>query len=722
MTVLEEPGVVEPPATAASAPETAPVGMQRVRIAVLTVLGVLIGGAAGAIFDQWMWSLVAAPVAPGLVALLTAGRPTAVRAVGAVGAVVGTVALVVATEGGGVSDVADAFTAGAQRVLSTEWPSPVRADLVGTVAAAVAVATAAASELATRRRWHLLPLLPLAIAYVLAVAASAPSGLRLGWLFAVALVAIAFAALRPDDTVDERLAILRGEHRIAALIAIAVGLAALVSVPVAFSDRADPRDDDPPARSSPLLDPIEATLALRELDPPIILHTVESGADDVGPARWRTAALANYDGQRWTPAVTLLPIGRTLGAVDGPAIAAEVTFLDDSLRLVPLTGAPVRVSAAVETDPDRTVVRLVDPVDPPETITVVSNLAPTRSDAIEVGVAPRAVDDESSAFTELAERLGGAGSVIEQLSAIEATMREDFVLDDDVQGGGIQRALIELFLRDTRRGTREQFATGFVLLARSLGVDARVATGFASENATVSRLELSSEDATVWPEIRLADNRWLALDPVPEQEATDASPPPLEPETQTPAAPQPPIAPPPDSDGDTGDDDTTIDDDGEGALSTAVELIVRGVAVVGLLLLPVLLVAGAIVGAKWRRRRRRRLAADPADRIRGAWASATDDLVDVGLVIRSSSTDRDIARSGRPLVGDAARELDRLAALSSAATFGVPPRTELLADDAAECLGSVERSLGAAGTRWQRLRWRLSLRSLRRSTRSPVSV
>ena len=97
-------------------------------------------------------------------------------------------------------------------------------------------------------------------------------------------------------------------------------------------------------------------------------------------------------------------------------------------------------------------------------------------------------------------------------------MRDEFVLDSRVQGGGLQLALIDRFLRDTQRGTAEQFATAFVLLARSLGIEARVATGFvAPESAEATQatrpgdvLELSSADAAVWPEVQLGDGRWLA--------------------------------------------------------------------------------------------------------------------------------------------------------------------------------------------------------------------
>ena len=131
---------------------------------------------------------------------------------------------------------------------------------------------------------------------------------------------------------------------------------------------------------------------------------------------------------------------------------------------------------------------------------------------------------------------------------------------------------------------------------------------------------------------------------------------------------------------------------------------------------------GVVLGIKYRRRRRRQRDQDPAVRIRGAWASATDVLVDAGLQIPVSTTDEEIARRGDPLAPRAQRELSRLALLNSAATYGRPNRPDLLAQDALNCLGAIDAAIAAPKTRWQRVRWRLSLRSLRRSTRSPISV
>ena len=271
-----------------------------------------------------------------------------------------------------------------------------------------------------------------------------------------------FAMLRNDGTLHDRMVLLRGERRIVTLLLIAVTLIALITVPLSLTARADPRRNDPAEQTAPLFDPIEATLALRALDPPIELHRITPTDGGALPVRWRTTALSNFDGRRWSPALTLRPIGNTLGPVTGPVVSADIEFLDDNLTLVPLPGAPVSVDAAVETDPDRTVVRLTEP--PGDRVAIVANLAPTTGDLVEQGVAPRLVDESASSLADLAAGLAGDGSAIDQLTQLESTMREEFVLDSNVQGAGLQQALIDRFLRDTQRGTAEQFATGFVLL------------------------------------------------------------------------------------------------------------------------------------------------------------------------------------------------------------------------------------------------------------------
>jgi hypothetical protein len=697
----------------------------RVRIVTVAVGFALLGAASGDIFDRFEWTLVLAPLPAAAVALALVGRPAHWRLAGAAAAVLLAVTGTVTAAGGSAGDVVDAFTSGIQGLLSTDWPSPAQPDLLGTVAAALAVACALSSEIAGRRRFHLLGLLPLLLAYLAVVALSAPLGVTWSWLVGLAVVSIVFALLRNDGTLADRMLLLRGERRLLGLLAAAIIMVVLASVPVSLDGRADPRRNDPAQQTAPLLDPIEATLALRAIDPPADLHVVTSTDGAALPTRWRTAALSAYDGRRWSPSLTLRPIGSTLGPAGGPTIDTGVSFLSHNLTLVPLPGPPVSVDEAVETDADRTVVRLAERPTPGDVVGVVANAPAAPNAAADVGVANRLVDESASGLTQLAEGLAGGGNSLDRLRQLETTMRNDFVLDDNVQGGGLEQALIDRFLRDTQRGTNEQFATSFVLLARSLGIEARVATGFlagGADGATApgQPLVLTSADAHVWPEVQLADGSWVAYDPVPDTEATDDAPPAPEPQVQTPAAPQPPIAPPPESDTEATDDDDEADTSADSALSTALIWVARASITLGVVVLPLLIAAALIVGAKYRRRRRRLSASDPVERIRGAWASATDVLVDAGLHIGASSTDSEIAADGAPLVPDASPQLRRLASLSSAATFGRPRHPDVLAEDALSCLGSIERSVVTLRTRWQRLRWRLSLRSLRLATRSPV--
>ncbi len=687
-----------------------------------TAMGI-VAALAGGVFDRWVWSLGIAVAIPAVVSIGVRSLPAVVRVVAAIVGVAASLGVVVAVEGGQVDDAVDAVLSGAQRLLTTEWPSPDRPDLIGAVALVIAIATALATGIAGRRRWHLLAWLPILAAFASIVALSAPLGERLIWLLPLGLLGALFAALRPDTALGDRWATLRGERRLIPLLLVAGITAAAVSVPVALSVRADPRRNDPAEQTAAVLDPIESTLALRDLDPVIDLHEINA-VDTAGralPTRWRTAALSDYDGQRWTPALTLRPIGRRLAPDATDQISVDVSFLDDDLSLVPFPGAPVTVDAAVETDANRTVVRLVERRDDAP-LAITSEVAPTLADAQVGGVATRAVDDSVSSLNEFAATLAGDGSIIEQLRRIESTMRDDWVLASNAPGGGLQRALIERFLRDTQRGTAEQFATSYVLLARSLGVDARVATGFVAEApSNDGTLVLTSANAQVWPEIRLVDGGWVALDPTPPDEASDVAPPEEEPAVQTPAAAQPPIAPPPEVSNDTTIDDDVVDDDRATALSSLRLWGQRVTLVLGALLLPALIAALVILGLKRRRRRRRLASGLPGTRVVGAWAIATDRLIDAGLAIKPSATDGDIAASGVSLVGSAERELRRLAILSSAVTFGEPARPDLLAEDAATCLGYVESTMAADLSRSDRLRWRLSLRSLRGSTRSPVA-
>ena len=417
--------------------------------------------------------------------------------------------------------------------------------------------------------------------------------------------------------------------------------------------------------------------------------------------RATTATATTNPPRRPAPTRTTAPIGGRLGipspaAPDrAPPIRFEIAFLTDDLDLIPFPGRPLSVDADVETDLDRVVVKLGERPVVGGVLEAVSEIAPTVSAARTATVALRQVDEIAGTFSEQARILSDESGVLDQLVEIEETMRTDWQLDPTAPGGGQQLALIERFITDTQRGTSEQFVTAFVLLVRSLGFDARVATGFVVPPDQLSTpLTIESTQASVWPEVRLEGVGWLAFDPVPPVETTDTNEPPPPPDAQSPAAAQPPIAPPAEEADDS--DETSVDtrDDGGGWESFRTWLVRTG-TIGGIALLPFVVSIGSILAVKWRRRRRRLRVADPAVRIRGVWANTTDRLVDAGLTIAPAWTDDRIADAAAPIAPTTPHEMRRLASMSTSMTFGSTTDAWRLIDDAVLTSTAVEQAICA---------------------------
>jgi len=710
------------------------VGMEIVRMVAVAGMMVAVAVAAGNVFDRFEWSLLV-PVATAFGAVL-AGRwlPARLRAAISVAlavvAVAGGAVLVALIAGGTLSDAIPGVVEGPRRVLTTEWPSPTDPTVLATLAVLIGAATAIALDLARRTRLHLAPLGPVLACFVAVIASSAPVRPN-WWLVGVLGVgAVALGLARHGERAATRVATLRGE------VAVPIGLVAVAAAAlaasgaVAFAGRADPRAVTEPQRSASLLRPLEETVGLRQADPPIDLFTVTDESPLIGqrmPVHWRTAALDTYDGQRWVPRVTVRPIGGQLGH-ESPAgggrpdtVRYAIELLTERIDLVPLPGRPLELATdpalPIETDVDRIVVRLAAPAPVGTRLTLVAELAPTVGDISPAAIVPREVDEIAAGFTPIAAELAGQGDPLTRLQRLEHELRS-WQRDPAAPGSGQQLFLIERFVDDTRRGTPEQFVTAFVLLARSLGFDARVATGFAVDpTEAVSPLTVRSQHAAAWPEVNIADIGWLAFDPVPPTEAVGDDEPEPPQEAQTPAAAQPPVDPPAERGPDEEPEEEPAEETAEGWGVGA--WIVRVTFAVGLTLLPFALAIGAILALKYARRQRRVRLADPAGRVRGAWANTTDALVDAGLLIEPSWTDDRIAAMGAPLVGNVPHELRRLAGLATAATFGPPVSPEVGAD-AHATERALETAIAERLTWWQRVRWRLSLRSLRPATRSPV--
>lgn len=709
--------------------------VSRVRALIVATMTVLLAVATRGIFDETSWTLVGVTAAMSAAAVFVARLATAVRAVlSSLIVVVGVVAATVAV-GGDVTDVVPGLVDGPQRLLTTEWPSPVDPRVVACLALLLGLTAVIGVWLATEAKAHLLPLVPVVLAFAAIVALGAP--IRTPWWLVVALgvLALALALIRPDRPGPASSSPLGSVPDRSVIVSTAAVVAATLATSgaVAWADRADPRRTEDADVSSLILDPIEATVALRAADPTVDLFEVDDRSTLIGrslPPRWRVAALADYDGQRWLPELVVRPIGGRLGLPSppaptrAPAVRYDLELLTDDFAVIPFPGRPLEVDRDVETDVDRVVVKLMEEPEAGLVVEAVSEIAPGLVEARASSFATRQVDEIADDFTERARSIAGADQLtqLEQLQELATTMREEWQRDPNAPGGGQQIRLIERFILETQRGTREQFVTAFVLLARSLGFDARVATGFVvPPDEFGNPLLIRSDHAQAWPEVRLETGGWVAFDPVPAAQTDEEEEPPPQPEAQSPAAAQPPI-PPPSEEADEDDDDPVVVDEGEGQWRVIARWAVRVVAVGGLTVLPFAIAIGTILLLKWRRRRRRLRHAEPARRIRGVWANTTDDLIDAGLDIAPSWTDERIAEAAAPLARRAPFELRRLAAMSTEVTFGPLRDSSGLVPDAVQSSRMIDVAMRIDQTRLERIRCRLSLRSLRAGSRSPVVV
>ncbi len=135
-------------------------------------------------------------------------------------------------------------------------------------------------------------------------------------------------------------------------------------------------------------------------------------------------------------------------------------------------------------------------------------------------------------IAELAREVaGGEESAYEAAQAIEEWFHDEFFysLSPGVAPGGDQ---LHHFLFDVRRGYCTYFAYGMALMARSLGVPARVAVGFIVDPAheVLNFYTVRADTAHAWVEVYIPDYGWIEFDPTsttlhPDEEFERAPPP-----------------------------------------------------------------------------------------------------------------------------------------------------------------------------------------------------
>lgn len=304
-----------------------------------------------------------------------------------------------------------------------------------------------------------------------------------------------------------------------------------------------------------------------------------------------------------------------------------------------------------------------------------------------------------------------------------------FVYDLSVPAGHDDRAL-ERFLFERKRGYCEQYAGSYAVLARAVGLPARVAVGYTpGELGPDGAYHVRGLNAHAWPEVYIAGAGWIAFEPTPgrgvpggeaytgqpEQQAAAGNP--------TQATTVPPATTTPTSAPDQNTPETTApqrevaagtEEEGAGIPKPLVWAFVL-IALVGLLW------GGGVPLAKRLRRDRRRTAASrPGERVLVAWDETSEALALAGARRQLAETLPEYAgRAVRAtdLQGESAERLRQLAADAAAASYAAGELDPAAAARAFETAARIEAALQeAAGTR-RRLRWALDPRPLRERPR-----
>jgi transglutaminase-like putative cysteine protease len=394
----------------------------------------------------------------------------------------------------------------------------------------------------------------------------APSALLLvplltGWTAVVAALVVAPAAPRagagevllgagPATAVAVRSAARQVARWTALTLVVAVVLVLLVPPPGAVGAGAalaglTGRAAASGQRSTEAYSGGDLDLRLRGTLPSTPLYDVPLGAPD----HWRLATLDVFDGSAWRSAGTgpELPVTGTGGDLtvgtpgDGTAPAGaplrtdDVTPLPGASPLVIAPGAPRRVQLSTgslyRADGGRLVLGGGDgPAALPYTVTsaVLPRTVSVRaaSPVVTTMSLDLALPVTTTARTRAlaAELTAGRTSVPDRVAAVEDHLRSSYryQLDSPVPPPG--QDAVDHFLFDAGSGFCEQFATAEVVLLRSLGITARLATGFAFATPQGDHAVLTSAQAHAWVEVDVPGVGWTTSDPTPASLTSTTSP------------------------------------------------------------------------------------------------------------------------------------------------------------------------------------------------------
>ncbi|HVF52815.1 MAG TPA: DUF3488 and transglutaminase-like domain-containing protein [Actinomycetota bacterium] len=266
-------------------------------------------------------------------------------------------------------------------------------------------------------------------------------------------------------------------------------------------------------------------------------------------AYWRLVSLTEFDGETWR-ARPAARVAAENGVIDSPQPEdpEAVEIVGQSYDLIGLGGSYIPAASTpfaveMESNFERNVSSHPETADLSYngelenlTYTVQSSLplinyrqlrgaGPGAADPSYILV-PETVRAEVTAiateWTAGAKTAGQALIAIQQrLRGFEYRLPTEAQIAEEARAGAASAPYLLRFLTEIKAGYCQQFSTAFALLARSLGIPARVSVGFlpGTADALGQTYTVRGTDAHAWPEVYLERWGWVPFEPTPRGEA-----------------------------------------------------------------------------------------------------------------------------------------------------------------------------------------------------------
>ena len=149
---------------------------------------------------------------------------------------------------------------------------------------------------------------------------------------------------------------------------------------------------------------------------------------------------------------------------------------------------------------------------------------------------PDSVPDRVHALAQ--QIVADAATPYQQARAIEAFVRQyKYSLDIDAPPPDVD--LVDYFLFDSQIGYCDYYATSMTVLARSVGLPARMAAGYyVSPSSTPGERQMRELDGHSWSEVYLGEYGWVEFEPTASFEGDDSAEFTPLPDTETPPIPE----------------------------------------------------------------------------------------------------------------------------------------------------------------------------------------